>query len=112
VTRLLTPRTARQYSADFRAFQSWCAVQGYEALPAEAAVVHMFVQHEVRRGLALPTIGRVLAAIRHAHLAAGYTPPTQDGRARAALHEAVDARHTCAGRFKLRSFADALPARQ
>jgi site-specific recombinase XerD len=91
--RTLTPRTLRQYGNDFQCFRDWCDAVGRPALPAEPATVLRFVEHELQRGLAVPTIGRRIAAIRHAHLAAGHVVPTEDRRIRAALEATGTTRH-------------------
>jgi site-specific recombinase XerD len=90
--RTLTPRTLRQYGNDFQCFRDWCDAVGRPALPAEPATVLRFVEHELQRGLAVPTIGRRIAAIRHAHLSAGLAVPRDDRRIRAALERAETVR--------------------
>ncbi|MDB5364347.1 MAG: Integrase/recombinase xerD like protein [Rhodospirillales bacterium] len=85
--KALTPRTLRQYGNDFQSFRDWCGAVDRPALPADSATVLNFVRHELQRGLAVPTIGRRIAAIRHAHLAAGHAVPTEDPRIRGALDE-------------------------
>ena len=92
--KTLAPRTVRQYGNDFQNFCDWCGAIGIASLPADTATVLRFVQHELRRGLAVPTIGRRIAAIRYAHLAAGLVAPTQDPRIRATLDEPAAVRLT------------------
>jgi site-specific recombinase XerD len=105
--KALTPRTLRQYGNDFQSFRDWCGSVGLASLPAEPATVLRFVQHEVQRGLAVPTIGRRIAAIRHAHLCAGHAAPTEDPRIRAAL-DAPEKIRLAAPRLELSGFGGLL----
>lgn len=106
--KTLAPRTVRQYGNDFQSFCDWCASTGRSSLPSDSATVLRFVQHELSRGLAVPTIGRRIAAIRHAHLAAGLRAPTEDPRIRQTLDEGPEPRSL--PRLALSGFAS-LPAR-
>ncbi|MBX9596017.1 MAG: site-specific integrase [Roseomonas sp.] len=67
--------TRAKYSRDWVAFSRWCRERGHEALPAHPAVVAVFLSYEADRGVAPPTIGRVLAAISYHHRQAGQAPP-------------------------------------
>lgn len=67
--------TRAKYSRDWAVFSRWCRERGHETLPAHPATVAVFLSHEADRGVAPPTIARVLAAIGHHHRAAGLTPP-------------------------------------
>jgi site-specific recombinase XerC len=70
------PATRRAYRSDFAAFQSWCEVKGLAGLPAEPETIAAFLAFEEGRGVKAATIGRRVAAIRHAHKLAGHEPPT------------------------------------
>lgn len=69
--------TRHKYARDVAVFRAWCASRGHVALPADPAVVAVFLAAEADRGLAPPTLGRVLAALGHAHRTAGLVPPHQ-----------------------------------
>jgi site-specific recombinase XerD len=79
--------TRRAYGSDWRIFGEWCQSRGLAALPAAPEAVAAFLNAEADRGVKPSTITRRAAAIRYAHKAAGYEPPTG--------HEAV--RLTMAG---------------
>ncbi|GIL39674.1 site-specific integrase [Roseiterribacter gracilis] len=102
--KALTSRTVKQYGNDFQSFRDWCESTGRSWLPSDSATVLRFVQHEMQRGLAVPTIGRRIAAIRYAHLIAGHAAPTEDPRIRATLDDAETLRPTTS-RLTLSGFA-------
>jgi site-specific recombinase XerD len=77
--------TRRAYTADFAAFQAWCAGRGVSTLPATAEIVAAFISAEVDRGVKASTIGRRLAAIRYAHRLAGLPVPTEVEAVRAVI---------------------------
>ena len=70
------PATRRAYRSDFDLFRSWCEAKGLAGLPAEPETVAAFLAAEAGRGIKAATIGRRVAAIRHAHKLAGHEPPT------------------------------------
>jgi integrase len=70
------PATRRAYRSDFAAFQSWCQGKGLAGLPAEPETIAAYLASEAERGIKAATIGRRVAAIRHAHKLAGHEPPT------------------------------------
>jgi site-specific recombinase XerD len=63
--------TKRAYAADWRIFERWCSEQGLAALPASPATVAAFPVDQVQTGMKPSTLGRRLAALKHAHQAAG-----------------------------------------
>lgn len=77
--------TVRAYTSDAREFQAWCGRYGFRSLPASPEAVAGFIVSEAEGGRAVSTIGRRLAAIRHAHKLAGLPDPTQDEGVRAAI---------------------------
>lgn len=84
----VTPRapvTESAYAADMRAFSTWCAERGLEALPSTPAAVAEYVAHLDARGRKLAGIARALVAISQAHKARGLESPTADGRVRNVL---------------------------
>lgn len=67
--------TRRAYAADWRRFAAWCQARGAPALPANPALVAVYLSALSRCGLAPPSVGRALAAIAHAHKRAGLVAP-------------------------------------
>ena len=67
----VSPRTARQYEADWNTFRAWCSGHGAPHLPAPPAVVAAYLAERSatrgRSGLRL-----ILAAISHHHRRAGH----------------------------------------
>jgi site-specific recombinase XerD len=70
------PATHRAYGSDFALFRAWCDAKGVLALPAWPEAVAAFLAAEAARGVKSSTVGRRMAAIRHAHKLAGHVPPT------------------------------------
>ena len=68
--------TRRAYRSDFGEFSAWCDAQGLAGLPAAPETIAAFLAAEAVRGVKAATIGRRVAAIRHAHKLAGHEPPT------------------------------------
>jgi hypothetical protein len=79
------PATRRAYRSDFAIFEAWCALRGVAALPASAESMAAFLASECDRGMSASTIGRRVAAIRHAHKLAGHPVPTDDERVKAMI---------------------------
>jgi hypothetical protein len=77
--------TVRAYTSDARVFQNWCARYGFSSLPASPEAVAGFIVHEAEEGRAASTLGRRMAAIRHAHTLASLPDPTQYEGMRAAM---------------------------
>lgn len=68
--------TRRAYAADWAAFQTWCEALQLAVLPAEPMTVARYLAHLADSGLKPSSITRAVSAIRYAHRAAGYEPPT------------------------------------
>jgi hypothetical protein len=77
--------TRRAYRSDFQLFRSWCETKHVPALPAAPETVAAFLASEATRGVKPSTIGRRLAAIRHAHKLTGHEPPTNSEAVKATL---------------------------
>jgi Transposase IS116/IS110/IS902 family/Phage integrase, N-terminal SAM-like domain len=58
------PNTVRAYRTDVTAFVKWCADNGPQAMPADAATVAAYTSHLCDRELAASTVLRAQAAIR------------------------------------------------
>lgn len=98
--------TRRKYGRDVAAFRAWCATRGHAALPADPAVVAVYLSAEADRGIAPPTIGRVLAAIGHAHRTAGLVPPHQAEGGAVVLDILAGIRRSCGRPPARKSAAD------
>jgi site-specific recombinase XerD len=77
--------TCRAYKTDFAILEAWCAERLISALPAVPEALCAFLAFEADRGIKPSTLGRRVAAIRHAHRLAGLEPPTDDERVRAVM---------------------------
>ena len=77
--------TVRAYRSDAVAFQDWCARFGFRSLPASPDAVAAFIVSEAESGRAASTLGRRMAAIRHAHKLAKLPDPTDDEGVHAAI---------------------------
>jgi len=79
--------TRKAYAADWSRFCQWCRDRDAAALPAQPALVAIYLAAlaargpapsltwSLARGLAPPSIARALAAIAHAHRRAGHVAP-------------------------------------
>jgi site-specific recombinase XerD len=67
--------TWRAYESDWRIFLAWCRHVDRSALPAEPAVVALFLADQAKLGIAPSTLGRRLAAIRLMHVGAKLASP-------------------------------------
>jgi hypothetical protein len=79
------PATRKAYATDFFLFCAWCDAKGASALPARAETVAAYLAAEVDRGTKAPTLGRRMAAIRHAHKLANLQTPTDAEAVKATL---------------------------
>jgi site-specific recombinase XerD len=68
--------TKRAYSSDWRHFENWCRVQGAVPLPADPALVALYITALAER-LKTSTLQRKLTAITQAHQVAGYQLDTK-----------------------------------
>jgi site-specific recombinase XerD len=82
--------TIRAYRSDALVFQDWCAQFGFRSLPASPEAVAAFIvaEAEAEAGRAASTLGRRMAAIRHAHKLASLPDPKDDESVRAAIRGA------------------------
>lgn len=71
------PSTQNLYKRMWTSFEKWCAEQEVMAMPAEPAVVAVYLVDLARR-LRPSSIGVHLAAIKYAHAQAGHLSPTED----------------------------------
>ncbi|MEM8608349.1 MAG: site-specific integrase [Myxococcota bacterium] len=79
--------TRKGYARDFARFETWCAEEGFPALPATPPTVARYAATLARQGKKINSIRRPLAAIAHFHKERGFDVPT--------AHEAV--KRTIAG---------------
>ncbi len=68
--------TRQAYRSDFRIFRDWCVTRSLPHFPAAPETISAFIAAEAKAGVKTSTITRRLAAIRYAHVLAGYEPPT------------------------------------
>jgi site-specific recombinase XerD len=68
--------TRRAYATDWVDFQAFCEARGEPFLQASPIVVAQYLAHLADAGRKTATIERRVAAIRYAHKAAGFEPPT------------------------------------
>lgn len=79
------PATRRAYASDFAIFSAWCAERALKPLPAAPVSVSAFLASQAHAGARPSTIGRRMAAIRHAHKRAGHPSPTDDPAVKATM---------------------------
>jgi site-specific recombinase XerD len=68
--------TRRAYATDWADFSTWCKNANEQDLPATPLAIASYLAQLADRGSKASTIQRRLAALRAAHLAAGFEPPT------------------------------------
>lgn len=71
------PATVRAYDSDWRHFTAWCATHDLPSLPADPAVVCLYLS-ELEGQRATSTISRRLTTIRRRHEEARLDSPTDD----------------------------------
>ncbi len=81
------PATERAYRADWVSFDAWCAERAVGSMPATPDAVARYLD-DVGRLQSVATVRRRLAAVRAAHLDAGWASPTEAGAVRAAIARA------------------------
>lgn len=80
------PATLRAYISDARIFDAWREARGIaQTIPAAPETVAAFLASEALRGVRPNTLGRRLAAIRHAHRLVDAEDPTITERVRRVL---------------------------
>lgn len=68
--------TKKAYRSDWRIFENWCNEFNFISLPADPAVVALFLAAEAEKGVKYATISRRTAAIGYAHKLAKHESPT------------------------------------
>lgn len=68
--------TRKGYGTDWADFSAWCSATYLQSLPAEPVTVARYLAQLADGGRKSSTIQRRVAAIRSAHQAAGFEPPT------------------------------------
>jgi integrase len=81
------PATERAYRADWAAFETWCADRAVTSRPAPPDAVARHLD-DVGRRQSVATVRRRLAAVRAAHVDAGWASPTEAAEVRAAVARA------------------------
>ncbi|UPJ55425.1 site-specific integrase [Bradyrhizobium sp. 192] len=77
--------TRKGYAADWNDFGGWCMAAGLHALPADPTTVARYLAQLADGGRKSSTIQRRVAAIRSAHKAAGFEPPTNSEGVKATM---------------------------
>lgn len=78
------PNTLRAYNGDWRQFERWCSARGFQALPASAEVVVLFLTEQAGQRK-VSTVVRRQSAISVAHRLAGYGSPSEAPEVRALM---------------------------
>ncbi len=81
----LSPATRRAYRADLATLARWCERRGLNAFALSPAELAEFVADQVRESVAPDTLGRRIAAIRHAYHALNLPDPSADPVVREAV---------------------------
>ena len=79
-----SPHTHRAYAGAWRRFVEWTAARGLSPLPADPAILILYLEHLVQEGRAKATIRTAASAVSAAHRAAGFR-----GGGNPAAHEDV-----------------------
>ena len=100
--------TRKAYAADWKRFSQWCHARNTPALPANPALVAVYLSALSLRCLAPPSVGRALAAIAHMHRRAGLVAPHRgaDGAVVAEVLAGIRRSRTGAPDKKLAADAD------
>ncbi len=77
--------TRRAYRSDFDIFVAWCSARGVDSLPASPETVQVFLASQAIGKAKASTLNRRVAAIRYAHVLAGFEPPTNSELVKAEL---------------------------
>jgi site-specific recombinase XerD len=101
--------TVKAYKGDAVVFDAWCRAYGFRSLPASEEAIATFLVAEAEAGRAVSTIGRRLAAIRHAHKLSSLPDPTANEAVRATM-KGVRRRIGVKPRQKTAATADILTA--
>lgn len=78
------PNTLRAYKGDWRQFEQWCLARGFQAVPASAEAVVLFLTEQAGRRK-VSTVTRRLSAISVAHHLAGFVSPSEAAEVRALM---------------------------
>ena len=68
-----SPHTHRAYAGAWSRFREWTAGRGLSSLPADPAILVLYLEHLVQEGRAKTTIRTAASAVSAAHRAAGFS---------------------------------------
>ena len=68
-----SPHTHRAYAGAWSRFVEWTAARGLSSLPADPAILILYLEHLVQEGRAKTTIRTAASAVSAAHRAAGFS---------------------------------------
>ena len=71
ISRAWSDHTHRAYAGAWRRFREWTAGRGLSSLPADPAILILYLEHLVQEGRAKTTIRTAASAVSAAHRAAG-----------------------------------------
>ena len=84
ISRAWSPHTHRAYAGAWSRFLEWTSARGLSSLPADPAILILYLEHLVQEGRARTTIRTAASAVSAAHRAAGFR-----GGGNPAAHEDV-----------------------
>ena len=84
ISRAWSPHTHRAYAGAWSRFVEWTSARGLSPLPADPAILILYLEHLVQEGRAKATIRTAASAVSAAHRAAGFR-----GGGNPAAHEDV-----------------------
>ena len=67
-----SPHTHRAYAGAWSRFREWTSARGLSSLPADPAILILYLEHLVQEGRAKTTIRTAASAVSAAHRAAGF----------------------------------------
>ena len=73
ISKRWSPHTHRAYAGAWRRFVEWTSARGLSSLPADQAILVLYLEHLVQEGRAKTTIRTAASAVSAAHRAAGFS---------------------------------------
>ena len=73
ISKKWSPHTHRAYAGAWSRFREWTAARGLSSLPADPAILILYLEHLVQEGRAKTTIRTAASAVSAAHRAAGFS---------------------------------------
>ena len=73
ISKKWSPHTHRAYAGAWSRFREWASARGLESLPADPAILVLYLEHLVQEGRAKTTIRTAASAVSAAHRAGGFS---------------------------------------